>query len=174
MPTFGNTLTGGAGQGVDDGDKVGTNFNLSGDANVTSITLQMAILNAPTNVRGAIYLASGDVVTDLKGVTQEYTQNSYGTQTVELTFATAVSLTSGRYWIGVVTDSSGIIVAYNVDAACYTQGKLSTYGVEFTNPFGSGINPDQASIALEMYATYDVPSVVDNTGKMVLSGGLRL
>lgn len=155
--TFGNTSTGGSSSNVYADNKVGANFTLSENAELTSITAQIrdyAESGQANAVRYGVYNSSGD----LEGSTN-VGNTPAAWAAVTLDFASPLSLNAGEYWL---MEIFGARTEFRYDAGginqYFTNG--DTFSDGFADPMGSGSNQNWA---LEIYATYTPVGAEDST-----------
>jgi subtilisin family serine protease len=109
-------------------------------------------------LEGVLYTDKGGAPASLAGVSQQLTFTSTSSAGwYDLVFAQPVKLSAGRYWIGVLTGSTGKVAGFRYDSVAGSRDyDTNTYGSGPSNPFGSvTTDGEQASL----YATYELPPV---------------
>lgn len=159
-PTFGYTTAGATALGPNLDTKCGTLYQLVGGGNVSKITSYSAVNGNNINQRCGIYSQTAGAPDALLGSTTETsnTQN-YGAAEApawfDFTFSSAVSLTSGNYYL-VEQCSVAHRMYYDTTGASRVLNS-DTYSDGLSDPFGS---PTAGTERLSIYATFTSHSLI--------------
>ncbi len=154
--TFGKTTVGASSDTFASERKRVNRYALSEAASVTklSIYLQPTGNSGQQVLKGVIYADSGGAPAALLGVSEQLTFN--GTESAgwyELRFSSAVKLSAGNYWIGVMTGPTSGVAGFRYDSVASSRDyNTNTYASGPTNPFGA-VSTDSEQMSL--YASYE-------------------
>ena len=124
-------------------------YTLNETGLVSKITWRVMGGSVIQNVKGAIYAADGPALVNaptryrpgtLKGVTQpSQIAATTDPQTIDLTFAAAISLAAGDYWLMIITEDNGGVKArtHYTWRGDYINPQLSAFSVGYTSPAGT-------------------------------------
>jgi len=107
-------------------------------------------------LKGLIYADSSGAPSTLLAASEQLTYASTNaTGWYDLKFSAPVKLTSGNYWIGVMTGATGGVAGFRFDSVTGSRDyNTNTYSSGPTNPFGSFTNDAEQ---MSLYATYTTP-----------------
>ncbi len=153
--TFGKTTVGGSSDSFLAERKRVNRYALS----VAGSLSKLSVYLAPTGttgqqvLKGVVYGDSAGAPGALLGSTEQLTfKSTNAAGWYDLTFASALKLSAGNYWIGVMTGASASVTGFRYDSVSAARRyNANTYASGPSNPFGStSTDNEQASL----YATY--------------------
>jgi hypothetical protein len=126
---------------------------VAGSVTKLSIYLAHAASSGQQVLKGVIYADSTGAPGALLGVTEQLTfTSSSSTAWYDLVFSSPISLTSGNYWIGVMTGATGGVTGFRFDSVSGSRDyNANTYSTGPTNPFGTFTTDSEQT---SLYATY--------------------
>ncbi len=123
--------------------------------------LDMRVFLAPTGMpgqqqlRGIVYADDGGAPGALVGLTDEFTfQSSETAGWYALPFASPLALSSGDYWLGLISGPQAGVAAFAYDSVPGVRvGNANAYAAGPTDPFGPLLTDDKQ---LSLYLSYNV------------------
>jgi hypothetical protein len=153
--TFGSTGVGGSSDTFAANRKRVSAYSLSGSGSVTKLSIYLAPTSTSgvQNLEGVLYADSGGAPGALLGTTGQLAFSSSGAAGwYDLTFPSGVSVSAGKYWIGVITGGTSGVAGFRYSNVSGSRDyNVNTYTSGPTNPFGS-VSSDSEQMSL--YATY--------------------
>jgi hypothetical protein len=153
--TFGKTAVGGSSDYFVAERKRVNRYALAAAGSVSKLSIYLAPTGTAGQqvLKGLIYSDSGGAPGALLGTSAQLTFSSTSaTGWYDLSFASAVKLAAGNYWIGVITGASAGVAGFRYDNVTASRDYNSnSFAAGPTNPFGAvTTDGEQASL----YATY--------------------
>jgi subtilisin family serine protease/fibronectin type 3 domain-containing protein len=172
--TFGKTSVGASSDSYAANRKRVSRYALpvAGKVNKLSMYLAPAKTSGQQVLEGLIYADSSGSPGALLATTTPLTFKSTNTAGwYDLPFATAPALTSGNYWIGVITGGTANVTGFRFDKVTGTRDyNGNTYTTGPSNPFGSFTTDSEQASIYATYTTGESGSVPANTGLPTISG----
>ena len=176
-PTFGVTTIGGtAGANVNDNAIAVLEATLSENGDVSKLTKYDGGNSGSNNHKAVIYSDDGTNPNALQGIGSE-TSLPTTNQWNDLSFSAVVSLTTGNWYIGWVSETSnGFAYAYDAGGDYnFIDSTPGGYYASPPNPFPAHTSFDRK---VSIYATYTAsggatvsPKVLINTGQVIINTG---
>ncbi|HEV2998179.1 MAG TPA: hypothetical protein VGX16_03670 [Solirubrobacteraceae bacterium] len=175
--TFGKTSVGASVEWFAANRKRVNQYPLPAAGSVSELRLYLAPTpNAGQQVlEGVLYADSGGAPGVLLGATAQLTfTNTSAAGWYHLSFPSAVKLSPGRYWIGVLTGASADVGGYRYDAVTGARDyNANTYASGPSNPFGSVTKDNQQMSLYALYTPTTPPTKPVNTSPPTISGAAR-
>jgi thermitase len=153
--TFGVTSVGGSSDSYAANRKRVSRYTLGTSGSVTKLSIYLAptATSGQQVLKGVLYADASGSAGGLLGVTEQLTfvsTNAAGWY--QLKFPSAVHLTAGKYWIGVITGAGSGVAGFRYTSVSGSREyNNNTYTSGPSNPFGTGsFDSEQTSL----YATY--------------------
>ncbi len=156
-------------------------YSISSGGSLTSLTMYLAPAggSGTADLKGVVYADSGGKPGALLGATSQLAFSSSGSAGwYQMGFSSPVSLTAGKYWIGVITGGTSGVAGFRYSSVSGSRDYNSnTYSSGPTNPFGSFTTDSEQ---MSLYGTYSTgpppppPPVPVNSGLPVLSGSAQV
>jgi subtilisin family serine protease len=152
---FGLTSVGGFSDSFAANRKRVNAYSISSGGSLTSLTvyLEPTGRSGTADVEGIVYADSAGKPGALLGVTTQLVfSGSESAGWYQMDFSSPISLTAGRYWIGVITGGSSSVAGLQYNNVTGSRDYNSnTYTSGPTNPFGSFKNDSEQ---MSLYGTY--------------------
>jgi hypothetical protein len=156
--TFGKTTVGASSDHFVSERKRVNRYALPVAATVSKLSIYLAPggTSGQQVLKGLIYADSSGAPSTLLAASEQLTYASTNaTGWYDLKFSAPVKLTTGNYWIGVMTGATGGVAGFRFDSVTGSRDyNTNTYASGPTNPFGA-VTTDAEQMSL--YATYTTP-----------------
>jgi subtilisin family serine protease len=169
--SFGKTTVGASSDVFSANRKRVNRYALSTTASLTKLSIYLAptTTSGQQVLKGVVYADSGGAPGALLGTTEQLTFTSAGAAGwYDMSFASALKLTAGNYWIGVIAGTSARVAGFRYDSVSSSRDyNTNSYASGPSNPFGS-VTTDSEQMSL--YATYAPQAVPTNTAPPTITG----
>ncbi|HEY5188291.1 MAG TPA: S8 family peptidase [Solirubrobacteraceae bacterium] len=151
--TLGQTSVGSSSDSFSANRKRANAYSLSVSASVSKLSLYLAPAggSGSADIEGLVYADSGGAPGALLGTTSQLVYSGQTAGWYDLNFGSPLSLSAGRYWIGVITGgASGVAGFRYVSVGSAREYNANTYTSGPSSPFGAAsVDSEQMSL----YAT---------------------